>query len=91
MIHFNNPKVTASIASNTFAISGHNETKELKDLLPGIISHLGPDNLANLKQLAEQYTGKAGMAGAAALEGDDDDDDDIPDLVDNFEAVSEQD
>lgn len=27
VIHFNNPKVQASIAANTFAISGHAETK----------------------------------------------------------------
>ena len=27
VIHFNNPKVQASIAANTFAITGHAETK----------------------------------------------------------------
>ena len=27
VIHFNNPKVQASLASNTFAITGHSETK----------------------------------------------------------------
>ena len=30
---------------------------ELQDLLPGIINQLGPDNLANLKKLAETYQG----------------------------------
>lgn len=32
---------------------------ELQDLLPGIINQLGPDNLANLKKLAETYQGGA--------------------------------
>ena len=40
VIHFNNPKVQASLAANTFAISGHAETKQLTEMLPGIISQL---------------------------------------------------
>lgn len=51
----------------------------MQDLLPGIINQLGPDNLANLKKIAEQYK-KEGDVSAG--------DDDIPDLVENFEAVS---
>ena len=31
--------------------------RELQDLLPGIINQLGPDNLANVKKLAETYQG----------------------------------
>lgn len=27
VIHFNNPKVQASLASNVFAVTGHGETK----------------------------------------------------------------
>ena len=57
VIHFNNPKVQASIAANTYVVSGHAETKKLQELLPGIINQLGPDNLANLKKLAETYQG----------------------------------
>ncbi|CAI5740693.1 unnamed protein product [Hyaloperonospora brassicae] len=92
VIHFQAPKVQASIASNTFAVSGYNQTKSLQELLPGIISQLGPDNLANLKQIAESYTAaqKAAKAASAAA-ADDDDDDEVPDLVDNFEDVSQQD
>ena len=29
VIHFNNPKTQASLASNTFAITGHGETKQV--------------------------------------------------------------
>lgn len=96
VIHFSNPKVQASIASNTYAVSGKSETKQLQDLLPGIISQLGPDNLANLKQLAEQYQKAGGMDASKITQideedDDDDDDDDVPDLVENFEEISQQD
>mmetsp|Transcript_24509 Transcript_24509/g.40308 ORF Transcript_24509/g.40308 Transcript_24509/m.40308 type:complete len:151 (+) Transcript_24509:98-550(+) len=80
VIHFTNPKVQASIAANTYVISGHAETKKLQDLLPGIINQLGPENLANLKKVAESYA-KKDDAGKA-------EDDDVPDLVDNFETVA---
>ena len=56
VIHFENPKVQASIPANTYVISGKAETKKLQDLLPGIINQLGPDNLANLKKIAENYS-----------------------------------
>eukprot|EP00386_Alphamonas_edax_P009102 GDKI01029956.1.p2 GENE.GDKI01029956.1~~GDKI01029956.1.p2 ORF type:complete len:173 (-),score=75.88 GDKI01029956.1:290-769(-) len=85
IIHFTNPKVQASIQSNTFAVSGNGETKALTDLLPGIISQMGPENMNNLRALFQQ----AGMGrpGAPGAEGDDDD---VPDLVDNFEQVSKK-
>ena len=78
VIHFSNPKVQASIAANTYVISGHAETKRLQDLLPGILNQLGPDNLANLKEIANQYKGDDETEGAT-VEADDDD---VPDLVD---------
>merc|ERR1719473_2264067 len=80
VLHFQAPKVQASITANTYVVSGHGETKQLQELLPGILSQLGPDNLMNLKRIAEQMG-----AGAGASK---DDDDDVPDLVDeNFEDV----
>ena len=82
VIHFNNPKVQASITANTYVISGRAEVKELKDLLPGIINQLGPDNLANLKRIAEN------MKESSTTVEDDDSDDDIPELETNFEEVS---
>merc|ERR1711865_1097421 len=82
VIHFSAPKVQASIAANTYVISGHAENKQLQELLPGIINQLGPDNLMNLKRIAESYNAGGGAAGAAAV------DDDVPDLEDtNFEDV----
>merc|ERR1712154_744702 len=78
VIHFVNPKVQASIAANTYIISGPSDTKPLQDLLPNIVSQLGMDNLSQLQSLAAQAQagGAAGGAAAPAAEGDDDDDDD---------------
>ena len=55
VIHFNNPKVQASLSANTFAITGHAETKQLTEMLPGILSQLGADSLTSLRKLAEQF------------------------------------
>ena len=35
VLHFNNPKVQASLAANTFAVTGHAENKQLTEMLPG--------------------------------------------------------
>ena len=40
VIHFQNPKVQASIAANTYVVSGPNETKNLTDMLPGILNQV---------------------------------------------------
>ncbi|KAH0158197.1 hypothetical protein KCU86_g19963, partial [Aureobasidium melanogenum] len=45
VIHFAAPKVHAAIPSNTFAIYGNGEDKELTELVPGILNQLGPDSL----------------------------------------------
>mmetsp|Transcript_2724 Transcript_2724/g.7507 ORF Transcript_2724/g.7507 Transcript_2724/m.7507 type:complete len:146 (+) Transcript_2724:25-462(+) len=80
VVHFANPKVQASIAANTYVVSGPSQSKRLQDLLPGIIPQLGPDNLDNLKKIAQQY--QSNMGGG--------DDDDVPDLVENFEEESKE-
>ncbi|XP_055115035.1 transcription factor BTF3-like isoform X2 [Symphalangus syndactylus] len=53
VIHFNNPKVQASLAANTFTITGHVETKQLTEMLPGILNQLGADSLTSLSRLAQ--------------------------------------
>merc|ERR1719188_1641235 len=53
VLHFSSPKMSASLGGNTYAIQGTGELKQLQELLPGIISQLGPDNLNVLKKLAE--------------------------------------
>jgi len=98
VLHFNNPKVQASLASNIFAISGHADTKPLTDLLPGIMNQLGAENVWSLKNLAKTLqasasdeTAKLAAAGGATLPGGDDDDEDVPQLVENFDEVAKKD
>jgi len=89
VIHFAAPKVHASVPSNTFAIYGNGEDKELTELVPGILNQLGPDSLASLRRLAESYQNMQKKEGGDKK--DDDDDDEIPDLVEgeNFEGKVE--
>lgn len=84
VIHFNNPKAQASLAANTFAITGHSEQKEIAEMLPSILTQLGPDGLKHLKRLASDVVANKLSAGAAA-------DDDVPDLVENFEEAANKD
>jgi len=81
VIHFNNPKVQASLAANTFAITGHAENKQIADMLPGILNQLGAESLSSLKKLAAsgEKPSQAPMA---------DEDDEVPDLVGNFDEAS---
>jgi nascent polypeptide-associated complex subunit beta len=78
------------VPSNTFAIYGNGEDKELTELVPGILNQLGPDSLASLRKLAESYQSMQKEKGEDAQK-DDEDDDDIPDLVagDNFETKTD--
>ena len=82
--------VHAAVPSNTFAIYGNGEDKELTELVPGILNQLGPDSLASLRKLAESYQSMQKAEGGDDKK-DDDDDDEIPDLVagENFEGQVE--
>ena len=83
--------VHASVPSNTFAIYGTGEDKELTELVPGILNQLGPDSLASLRKLAESYQSLQKKDGGEGGKAEDDDDDDIPELVEgeNFESKVE--
>lgn len=88
VINFQNPKVQAQIAANTYVISGPAATKPLQEMLPSIVNQLGADNMPQMKSLMDQL-GAASAAKAAPASAvhdhadDDDDDDEIPDLVAN--------
>jgi len=77
----NTTTVHASLPSNTFAIYGNGEEKELTELVPGILNQLGPDSLASLRKLAESYQSMQKAQGEDGEKKDDDDDEDIPELV----------
>ncbi|GCB65040.1 hypothetical protein scyTo_0004705 [Scyliorhinus torazame] len=88
VIHFNNPKVQASLSANTFAITGHAETKQITEMLPGILSQLGADSLTSLRKLAEQLPRQVLDNKTPKAEDIDEEDDDVPDLVENFDEAS---
>jgi len=84
VIHFNNPKVQASLAANTFAITGHAETKLVTEILPQIINQLGPDSLRHLYQGGRKEGNEVNGHPDTIIE----DDEDVPELVENFDAPS---
>ncbi|KAL8159945.1 hypothetical protein V2J09_001482 [Rumex salicifolius] len=94
VIQFTNPKVQAAVAANTWVVSGSPQTKKLQDILPGIINQLGPDNMDNLRKLAEQFQRQMPGANAEAsgTKTQEDEDDEVPDLVpgETFEAAAEE-
>ncbi|KAJ1061274.1 hypothetical protein K5549_012297 [Capra hircus] len=45
---------TASLAANTFTISGHAETKQLTEMLPSILNQLGANSHTSLRRLGEE-------------------------------------
>lgn len=85
VIHFNNPKAQASLAANTFAITGHGENKQITEMLPGILSQLGPEGLTQLKRLASNVANSAAGVRASIEE-----DDEVPELVENFDEASKE-
>ncbi|GFZ42948.1 Nascent polypeptide-associated complex subunit beta [Saitozyma sp. JCM 24511] len=98
VLHFSQPRVHAALPSNTLAVYGPGQTKELTELVPGILNQLGPDSLANLRRLAESYQSMtarqaAAAAGAAGADAEGEkkegevDDEEIPDLVENFDEA----
>ncbi|CAJ1069258.1 transcription factor BTF3 homolog 4-like isoform X2 [Xyrichtys novacula] len=87
VIHFNNPKVQASLAANTFTITGHAENKQLTEMLPGILNQLGADSLTSLRRLAETLPKPAGENKAPMVAAEEEDDE-VPDLVENFDEAS---
>eukprot|EP00842_Homolaphlyctis_polyrhiza_P005197 jgi/Hompol1/5679/HPOL_004626-RA len=84
IIHFALPKVQASLACNTFVVRGTAVTKDIGEMMPGILSQLGPESINELRKIAETI-GAQNAAASAAQE----DDDDVPDLVDteNFDET----
>jgi len=87
VMHFNNPKVQASLASNTFAIAGHAENKQITELLPGILNQLGAESLSHLRKLAGGVGGLGAPDSTDANDADDEDEDEVPELVENFDEV----
>ncbi|CAF0980724.1 unnamed protein product, partial [Adineta ricciae] len=91
VIHFTNPKVQASLGSNTYAISGPSDTKSLQEMLPTIMSQMGISTDSGLASEAGRR--KFGTRGDQSQPGNEQenaeaDDEEVPDLVENFDEVS---
>ncbi|PVU99490.1 hypothetical protein BB559_000655 [Furculomyces boomerangus] len=82
VIHFTNPKVSATTGANTFVINGNGEDKDISELFPGILSQLGPDSLATLRRLAEEFQTKNPETFK------DDVDEEIPELVEDVSKAT---
>ncbi|KAM5340286.1 LOW QUALITY PROTEIN: transcription factor BTF3-like [Glossophaga mutica] len=85
LIHFNSPKVQASLAGNTFIITGQAETKQLTERLRSISTQLCVNSLTALQRLAAQTIGEAPPATGQ------DEDNEVPDLGENSDESSKND
>lgn len=92
VIHIMSPKIQASIPSNTFVVSGNTQVKRLEELLPQILTQLGPESMDYLRSYAESMGAlKPNQGGNIETinEGDEEEEDDeVPDLVENFEEAA---
>ncbi|XP_052024297.1 transcription factor BTF3-like [Apodemus sylvaticus] len=84
VIHFNHPKVQASLTANT--ITGLAETKQQTETLLGILNQLGADSLTSLRRLAEALL-KQSVDQKGSLTAGEDDDDEVQDLEENFDEA----
>ncbi|KAL7068525.1 NAC domain-containing protein [Cryptosporidium serpentis] len=82
-LHFANPKLQASVTSNTYIISGNGQEKKIKDL-PRQVNQMDLSAFLNdpkfRKLLQDSQSGNA-----PNLQSNEEDD--IPDLVENFEEI----
>lgn len=95
VIHFNNPKVQASLSSNTFAVTGHAEVKKITEMLPTLLSQLNAESFSSaLKKLVASSPNLGGnddgdKNSQIGVDDDvDDDEDEVPELVGNFDDAS---
>ena len=82
VIHFKKPNIEYSFKEKVSFVSGQHETKNIKDLLPGIIKQLGPKQFEFMKDYADSI--KAKDKKTEKIE-------EAPELVEDFETVSKKD
>ncbi len=80
--------VQASIPSNTYVVSGVSENRRIEELIPGILSQLGPESMEYLRSYADIMKAAGGAGGLGAVEEEGEEDDEVPDLVENFEEAA---
>jgi nascent polypeptide-associated complex subunit beta len=84
--------VQASIPSNTFVVTGNTEVKRLEELLPAILTQLGPESMDYLRAYAESMgalkPSAKGTGNMETVNEAEEEDDEVPDLVENFEEAA---
>ena len=80
VVHLKKPTLEYSFKEKVSFVSGTSETKNIKDLLPGIIKQLGPKQFEFVKEYAETLKSKDKKKGEKI--------DEAPELVEDFEEVS---
>jgi nascent polypeptide-associated complex subunit beta len=86
-VHFAQPKVQASIAANTYVVSGSSAVRDASEVASSAPAGGMPD-LAALQRLMMQNQARmqaAGAGGAGAAAAGAEDDEDVPELVENFD------
>lgn len=81
VVHFKKPTLEYSFKEKVSFVSGTHETKNIKDLLPGIIKQLGPKQFEFMKEYAETLKKK---------DKKNDKIEEAPELVEDFEEVSKE-
>lgn len=71
-------------------VSGSSENRRIEELIPGILSQLGPESMDYLRAYADMMKAATGGAGGAmdSVEEGEEEDDEVPDLVENFEEAA---
>ncbi|EDL06765.1 mCG49423 [Mus musculus] len=87
-IHLNNPKVQASLAANTFTITGHAETKQ-RTMLPSFLNQLDADGLTCLRSRAKALPKQSVDRKAPLATTGQEEEDEVPGLGENFDEASE--
>ena len=85
VVHFKNPKVSASIQANTYVVTGQAQDRTLAEVVASGGMGRMPDMRMIQEMIAKMGGGVPGMPRVA--EGAEDDEE-VPDLVENFEAAS---
>lgn len=81
VLHFNRVGVQAAAANNTYAVTGFGQEKQITELLPGILTQLGTENLELLQKLAQSFQKNPESLAQLSGQAKGEKEEDIPELV----------
>ncbi len=88
LIHFKKPSIQFSVRENLMSITGMPETKTFKEMMPGIMNQIGPQQFGLLQEMMKSMG--SNIVGEKPEE--EEDEDDVPELVGdvNFEETAKK-